>query len=75
MKSDELTLHVKVNPKEICFLSNVIESYEVFGIVRTINPKSGLIEILISPDFIEEIHNLLDDLKQSMDIQYVHPQN
>ncbi len=60
--------------RNICFLTNLIDSYEGLGIVRTIGKHIGLIEILITEDTEEELLNLLNSLDKSLGIRIVDRQ-
>jgi hypothetical protein len=53
----------RVNPKDIAFINAIFEWYHEIGTVRTRDPKRGLIEIWVSPDFYEEALVALEYLK------------
>lgn len=53
----------RVNPKDIAFINAIFEWYHEIGTVRTRDPKRGLIEIWVSPDFYEEALGALEYLK------------
>jgi len=42
-----------VNPREIGYVTAIVDSYEILGAVRTLDPAEGLIEVWIVPDFFE----------------------
>jgi hypothetical protein len=53
-----------INREEICYLQWVIEAYDGMASMRTINPKTGQIEISIAPGCRQEILSLINHLKQ-----------
>jgi hypothetical protein len=53
-----LRRYFKVNREDIGYLTFIIESYSGLAVLRTIDSKEGLIEILITPqngDLFEEL--------------------
>jgi len=52
----------RVNPKDIAFINAIFEWYHEVGTVRTRNPKEGLIEIWVAPDFYEDALKAVDYL-------------
>jgi hypothetical protein len=55
---------LSINRKEICYLQWVVEAYDGMASMRTINPKTGQIEISIAPGCREEIVSLINHLKE-----------
>ncbi len=60
-------IYLRVERADIALIKCVIESYEEFGIVRTIDNKKAIIVLLIVPDFIEHTWAALESLRQHMD--------
>ena len=60
---------VELDTKDIAYIVGLFESYDDFGIVRTLDAKRGHIEILISPDYVEEVRLLLEDLAREMPLR------
>ncbi|ADU97064.1 DUF4911 domain-containing protein [Thermovibrio ammonificans] len=53
----------RVDPKDIAFINAIFEWYHEIGTVRTRDPKEGLIEIWIVPDFYQEALKAIDYLR------------
>ena len=70
---DTISLLLQIPPQEIAYISFIIESYEGVAVVRTIAPHEGLVELMVSPDYQEEIRKILQDLAQEFPIQEVSP--
>jgi hypothetical protein len=54
---------VKLPPENIVRLKFLIESYEGIGVVRTLEPDTGLVVILTMPDGAPTVLELLENLK------------
>jgi len=54
----------RVNRRDISYLRWTIESYDGMAVVRTINPHTAFIEILISPGCEDQVLELVDSLRQ-----------
>ncbi len=59
---------LRVPPKEIVLLKSIIEGYDDFGVLRTLDPEKGLIEILAASDFTGEVDRVLAELKGPLEI-------
>lgn len=57
---------VQINPADISWLVNVVESYEAIAIPRTIDQKDGIVELLVSPDYAGEAVALMESLGEQM---------
>jgi hypothetical protein len=61
--------HISVNREEICYLQWIIEGYDGMASMRTINPKTGGIEISIAPGCRKEMLSLINHLKEE---EFIH---
>ncbi len=46
----------------------IIECYEGLAVVRTVDPEKGIVQLLISPDFVDEVEHILEDLSSHVRI-------
>jgi hypothetical protein len=53
----------KLKTNDIALVQFIIEGYEGQATVSTIDPKTAIIQVLIMPDFLEDIESLLEYLK------------
>ena len=60
---------VELDTKDIAYIVGLFESYDDFGIVRTLDAGRGHIEILISPDYVEEVRLLLENLAEEIPLR------
>ena len=59
---DIVTWYYRVDPRKIVWVKSMLEGYEGLVVVRTADPKEGVVELLVSPSFTEELKGILDDL-------------
>jgi hypothetical protein len=59
---DTIFLRIQIPPEEIAYFTFILESYEGVAIARTVDPDEGLVELMVSPDYQEEIKKILKDL-------------
>ena len=70
-KMESIRIKVKISKKDIIYIDGLFESYENFGIVTTIDPKEGVVELLISPSFLIETKELLEALKKEIGLRII----
>ena len=68
---DCLRIEAEIDPRDICFLSGVLEGYDNMAILRTLDSSRGLVEILASPCYQDEIYELLNSLQAEMPIKFI----
>ena len=56
--NDSIQWQIEVNKKDIAYIVSIFEGYDHLAVVRTIDPSRGLIELMISPDFLEDTEKL-----------------
>jgi len=65
--SEEIVIwYYRVDPKRIVLLKSMLEGYEGLVVVRTADPKEGVVELLVSPDFVKEMEQILEDLSHQI---------
>jgi hypothetical protein len=62
-----INLVVKVNPKKLNFISMVIDGHGRIALPRTRNGKQGILDLLTSPDCVNDLYMILDNLKKDYD--------
>jgi hypothetical protein len=53
----------KVDRRDIMYLRATIESYDGMAVVRTVDPRAAVIELLIAPGCESRIAELVEDLR------------
>jgi hypothetical protein len=69
MHLDSVQWQLEVDKQDIAYIVSIFDSYENFAIVRTLDQSKGLIELMISPDYLEETRQLLDQLKTEITLR------
>ena len=69
MHTDSVQWQLEVDKKDIAYIVSIFDSYENFAIVRTLDQSKGLIQLMISPDYLEETRQLLDQLKTEIPLR------
>ncbi len=64
-----LRIEAVINPEDICFLNGVMEGHSDMAVLRTLDSSTGLVELLASPDYQEQMHELLRFLQQEMALE------
>ena len=72
--SDSIQWQIEVNKKDIAYIVSIFEGYDHLAVVRTINPSCGLIELMISPDFLEDTRKLTEALAKEIPIRLINTQ-
>lgn len=62
---------LKLKRKDISYIKFLFEGYEGLGIVTTIDKSKSLIEISMMPDFVSDINEILDALREEIIFQEV----
>lgn len=66
---DTISLFIQIPPREIAYLNFVFESYEGVAAIRTIDPREGVVELMVSPHYQEETREILKSLAEEFPIQ------
>ena len=70
---DTISLLLQIPTEEIAFLSFILESYEGVAIARTIDPHRGIVELMVAPDYAQEMREILQDLRRQITIKELPP--
>ncbi len=71
MHNDSINFKYEVDKKDIAYIVSLVEAYDNLAVVRTLDQGRGLIEMLISPDFIDDINELVENLKKEIPIRKI----
>ena len=69
MHTDSIQWQVEVDKKDIAYIVSIFDGYENLAVVRTLDASSGLIELLVSPDYLEDTRKLIDALSKEIPIR------
>ena len=69
---DSINWRYEVDKKDIAYLCGLFEAYDELAVVRTLDQSRGLIELLISPDYVENVNHLIAALQKELPIRKLH---
>ncbi|MFQ5673763.1 MAG: DUF4911 domain-containing protein [Nitrospinales bacterium] len=69
MHTDSIQWKLEVDKKDIAYLVGLFESYGDFAVVRTLDQSRGHVELLIAPDYVDEVRKLLESLAEEMPVR------
>jgi hypothetical protein len=61
----------KIKRRNIDIVQFIIEGYEGMATVSTIDSREAIIQISIMPDYVEEISNILENLKNKYPLEEI----
>jgi len=61
-------IYFELRPEDIAYVKFIIESYEVIGLIRTIDRKKAIIVVLIVEDFLAVGRSLMDSLRSEIEL-------
>lgn len=66
MHTDSIQWQVEVDKKDIAYIVSIFEGYDDLAVVRTLDASRGLIELMISPDYLEDTRRLVGALSKEI---------
>ena len=63
-------LKIKISPEKINYFNRILEGYEYLGVVSTLDKENGIVLIRSTPDTIEDVKNVLENLP--IEINYLN---
>jgi len=61
-------IYFQLRPEDIAYVKFIVESYEVVGLIRTIDRKKATIVVLIVEDFLAAGRALMEALKREIEL-------
>ncbi|HEY3305718.1 MAG TPA: DUF4911 domain-containing protein [Candidatus Binatia bacterium] len=61
-------IYFELRPEDIAYVKFILESYEVIGLIRTIDRKKAIIVVLIVEDFLAVGRSLMDSLRSEIEL-------
>lgn len=74
MHNDSIQWQFEVDKKDIAYIVSIFEGYDHLAVVRTVDPSQGLIELMISPDFLEDTRRLAEALAKEIPFRRIDGQ-
>lgn len=67
--ADSVQWVLEVDTKDIAYIVGLFEAYDGFAVVRTLDPRRGHIELMIAPDFVNEVDRLVTALAREIPLR------
>lgn len=68
---DLTEIFLEISPEDIAYVKFIFESYEGVGIVRTVDQKKSIIDILVVDDFQETARSIVLSLNHEIKMKEV----
>jgi hypothetical protein len=69
--TDVNEIYLEVRPQDIAYIKFIIESYEILGIIRTVDRTKAIIVVLVVPDAMELAQGVLAALGDEIPIRQI----
>ena len=73
-QTDSIQWLFEVDKKEIAYIVSIFEGYDNLAVVRTVDSSKSIIELMISPDYLEDTKQLIHILSQKIYIRIIEDQ-
>jgi len=68
---DVIEIYLEVRPRDIAYIKFIIESYEILGILRTVDPAKAIVVVLAVPDTLRLTEEVLAALGQEIPLERI----
>jgi len=66
IQTDSIQWLLEVDKKDIAYIVSIFEGYDNLAVVRTVNAEQSIIELIISPDYLEDTRRLVHALSKEL---------
>lgn len=67
--TDSVQWILEVNKSDIAYIVGLFDAYDEFAVVRTLDPSRGHIELMMSPDYIDDVAKLVERLSEEIPLR------
>jgi len=68
---DSIQWLLEVDKKEIAYIVSIFEGYDNLAVVRTVDTNKSIIELIVSPDYVDDTRQLIHALSQEIYIKKI----
>ena len=69
IQTDSIQWLLEVDKKEIAYIVSIFEGYDNLAVVRTVDTNKSIIELIVSPDYVDDTRQLIHALSQEIYIK------
>ena len=66
---DTQSRYFRIHQKDIAYFKFIVESYEGMAIVRTLDPREAVVELMIAPGWEKDVEQLLEGLRKEIRLE------
>ena len=67
--TDSVQWILEVDKRDIAYIVGLFDAYDDFAVVRTLDASRGHIELMMSPDYTDEVAKLLERLAEEIPVR------
>jgi hypothetical protein len=68
---DTVEWYFRIRRRDIAYLKFILESYEGLGVLRTIDPREGIVEVMVPPGLEKDMEMVLEGLGNEIPIERI----
>jgi hypothetical protein len=68
---DTVQWYFRIRRKDIAYLKFILESYEGLGVLRTVDPRSGIVEVMVPPGMEKDMETVLEGLGDEIPMERI----
>ena len=68
---DTVQWYFRINRRDIAYMKFILESYEGLGVLRTIDARSGIVEVMVPPGLEKDMEMVLEGLGDEISIDRI----
>ena len=67
--TDSVQWILEVDKRDIAYIVGIFDAYDEFAVVRTLDSARGHIELMMSPDYIDDVAKLVERLSEEISVR------
>lgn len=68
----DVRILLRVKREDIVYLNGLIEAYDGLAVFRTLNPYESIVELLTTPDCLEELKGVLNEIRKEVSLEILN---
>ena len=68
---DTVQWYFRIPSRDIAYMKFILESYEGLGVLRTIDPRNGIVELMVPPGLEKDLEMVLDGLGEEIPMERI----
>ena len=68
---DTVQWYFRIPSRDIAYMKFILESYEGLGVLRTIDPRNGIVELMVPPGLEKDLEMILEGLGEEIPIERI----